>query len=369
MRTKSKSKTPNLFYCFVAVFALKLFYLPADLSLFSLDSFSFNTAQLALSVYAICITFLISAVYAVIIHKLLKLRTAVTDFCTALLVVDPFFRYSILIFEYGVLLFTALILCIYFVTGKSLNVKSVLLGVFVFISVLLDSTAIFCQIPLVSLAYGFNLLPTENELLNPVGKISKKQMSANRRLVTKKRVTLAAVFAVLIVLPLILKTYLLGNVLNQFRNFFAPIQVFSFFTNRRLFAVSVPYLGLLSAFTAKYLLKKSGGKKESVGFAFDNARFLWFSLPLFAMIFAGIWRYPQSIGICSLMCTAAIILIFLCDTETSAELTAEFSSFYRKHKIFISAVFIAYFFIIQYIFKDMQITVLDSIMSVAGSRQ
>ncbi len=362
------TKKTHLFYCFVAAFALKIFYLPADLSLFNFDSFLLNTTQLTLSVYAIVTSFLLSAVYAVILHKLLKLQNIVFGFCAVLLIVDPFFRYSILTFEYNFLLLVTLLLCLCFAEGKSFRLKSILMAVFVIFSILIDSTAIFCHIPVAALVYGFSLLPTEEKLLNPVGKIKKKQISANKRLVAKKRVTLTAAFAALILLSVFIKTTPLADLLNNIKNDFIPVQIFSYFTDRRLVFVSVPYFFLLAVFITKYLLKKSNGERKNLRFAFDNASFLWFVLPAFAMIFAGIWRYPQSISVCSLMCTITIIFISLYDPETTSEIAHDFSTFYNKHKISVCVSFLAYFFLTQYIFKNIQITILDSILTVAGNR-
>ncbi len=366
MKTKVSVFSPHFFGILLFLFGLNLLSLPSYYSIVDFNSMQLGTDRLAELMLTMFVVFLFSAACAAAVFMLTRKQDVFFGLCAALLVADPLLKCSIINIRYLLLFVTAVILCFYLIKGESIKLKTLFASLYILISTTVYSESVSCHIPVVVLVYGFSIMAQENSKAVPAYVNQKK--SESRLNIKNSKVIYVSLPVIAFVLSLFIREKLLKRDLYLFD---IGYQNIGNLTARSSFWVAViPYVCLLLAFTVKYILVKSEGKKINFAFLMKNAKFLWVILLSVLLVAAGkaVFGYNTGITVINTIFVASAILIYLNDQTVSSQVVESFLQIYRKHKFIMLALAFVWFLAVQYLFKDTQRTVIDSVMEIVGNR-
>lgn len=346
----------RIFLYSVILFLLNILSVPAT------GSFDFSQAD-PLLIIAVLVLLLFSTACAVILHKLIISDSILLRFCAIFLLADPLFRCSILNFSYLIILTVAAVLCLYLIIGKTFIVKTILVQVFIFASTLINKESAFSITPLVALIYGFSVFPG-NEILTP--KVKKKK--TDKKPTSPKSIVIAAVMTALWILSIFVAEKIPGEISVRGRILNSTLSTEKLFEDCRFLIAAGPYLALFICFFAMYISAKTKDKKKSSRSVTPLISLCLPILVAFALITTGIFafNYVSGITVFNLVSVAAIVIISLKDIEGVSEPANRILFFYQKHKFAFGLIFAGWFGLTQYLFNNVQYTVMDMILSVTG---
>lgn len=345
----------------LAIFFANVLYLPDSFLFFDVHEFSFRKSHPGLYVGVALALVLFSAVCAMVIQRLFSKKDIFLFACGVLILADTLFRSAMLSFVHIVLLAVSIAITLYLSEGKSFLLKTVFTCVFAVAVPLVSPEASFCQLPLVLTAYGFALAEEKEAAPMLKNKKGNKQKAKNG---VKETVLMAVLTAAGICLGALLKDDVSSAVATSN---FGAVATSNFF-DKAFWIGFVPYVILFVAFVCGYFAAKSKEHKKSLGQVIVQSNFVWFTvlsicLVLYGIIFA---KLSASVTVLNVLMVETVVLIYLQRTKSSQKAADGISEFFCKHKYSVTAVSIVWFFVTQFVLKNVQFSLLDRMLSMVG---
>ena len=122
------------------------------------------------------------------------------------------------------------------------------------------------------------------------------------------------------------------------------------------------------AFVCGYFAAGSKEQKKSAGVVIAQSDFVWLtalsiSLVLYGIIFA---KLSASVTVLNVLVIEVVILLYSRGTKSSQQAADGMSEFFCKHKYSVAAVAAVWFFVTQFVLKDIQFSLLDRMLSMVG---
>ncbi len=343
------------------LFFVNVLFLPDAYLIFDTFNFDIRENHIGLCVLIALTLLVLSAVSAVIIQKLFSAKDEFLAICGMLLLADTLFKSTVLNFIHLALLTVSIILSLYLSQGKKFWLKTVLTSVFVVVLPVLSPESIFCQVPFVLIAYSFALAKEKEAAPALKNKKGNKQKAKNT---IKETVLMAGLTALGIILGFSLKDSVSDVVLAiGYSN-----NASAYFLNGSFCIGFIPYVILLVAFVWGYFVAKSKEQKKSVGKVIAQSDFWWITLLSFGFVLYGIIveRLSSSITVLNALSVATVVLLYSEGTKSSQKSAEGILAFFRKYKYVVLSVVIVWFFVTQFVLKNMQFSLLDRMLSMVG---
>ncbi len=345
----------------LAVFFVNVLFLPDSFLLFDVHGFSLRKSHFGLYIGVALALVLFSAVCAMVIQRLFSKKDSFLFACGVLILADTLLRCTMLSFIHLIFLTASIAIAVYLCEGKSFLLKTVLACVFVVAVPLVSPEASFCQVPLVLSAYGFALAKEKEAAPMLKNKKGNKQKSKNA---VKETVLMAGLTALGICLGALVKDDVSSAVATSN---FGAVATSNFF-DKAFWIGFVPYVILFVAFVCGYFAAKSKDHKKSAGQVIVQSDFVWLTvlsicLVLYGIIFA---KLSASVTVLNMLLIEAVVLLYLQGTKSSQKAADGISEFFCKHKYSVTAVAAVWFFVTQFVLKNVQFSLLDRMLSMVG---
>lgn len=357
MKTKKFSILISIL-CSAVIFAV---IVPYEYAMLSLDQFTQSSDLTVKSLIITVASLLLVFVCLAIMHGLLKSGNAFFDCCAILLITDPLLKCSMLDLKYICLLIATVLLCFYFSRSKSPVLKTVLMAVFAFASVMIYKDAAFCHVPVASLVYGFTLMPAENAADN-LGEDSKKSAVLPTAAIIPS-------IALPFVLAVVLKT-IFADKLFSLNMIFRFVNANTLFYKGRLLFAVIPSICLLVMFIHKYFRTKREGEKSTLNIKLKKAKLLLPILLPLVPILLGIFvfdSYPAA-AVTNMFFIIAILAFYHYDPQPASKAACDILAMFRKHKFIWCTLFFLWLVAVSALFKDSSTSILDNISTLSGGK-
>ena len=345
----------------LALFFVNVLFLPEAYLIFDTFNFGIRENHLMLCVLVTLTLLALSAVSAVIIQKLFSAKDDFLSICGMLLLADTLFKSTALNFIHLALLTASMTLLLYFAQGRRFRLKTVLTSVFVVVLPVLSPESAFCQVPFVLIAYSFALAKEKETAPALKNKKGNKQKAKNA---IKETVLMVCLTALGIGVGILLDDTVADAVIK-----FGHSENVSSYVSSNAFCIGfIPYLLFVTVFLGGYFKAQSKEQKKSVGKVIAQSDFWWLTLLSFGLVFYGIIveRLSSSITVLNVISIATVVLLYCGGAKSSQKSAEGIMAFLRKYKYAALASVIVWFFVTQFVLKNMQFSLLDRLLSMVG---
>ena len=344
--SKVFSKTNLQRFVFFTIILIRcIFYLSERALGFYIRAFDFDiTAQSVLLITAVLV---FSAVFSIIIEKLITTDSAILVFPVLLFFLDPLFKNTFTNFTHFLILILDLFVICYLVKGKSTVGINIVTALFILLISMLYEHAAYSHVPLILLVYIFNC-------------DFKKTKSRNSFLIS-----------FILLMALSFAAALLNRKLSD--NFPALI---SFSINNfnttillpKLFAVSIPYLAIEFIFIKKYLENKFKRNNFDFEFLIQNAAFVFMVPVVYLLMLVGIlvFKYTESFTMLNLTVPLTIIAMYYNDSTVVKATIEQLLNRIKAKPAAWTVVLILWVIISQNFFQGIQDTLWNNVLSIVG---
>lgn len=358
----------TLLYTFLFYF-FNVFSVSNGKFIFDFFSLRFRRENFIECILTTVLLLLFTIIYATIIRKIETAQNGEYAFFAVLLVVDPLLKSIRFNIASLIVLIITIILCVYLYTGKSLNLKIVLVAAYMLVMPLFCPEVIGSYTSIVVIVFGVILFGYEKDDGEQVYKKRSKQNYNNIKQF-KKVGCILLLLGLLIFLSIILNKHLSSIPLVAKMIFSFEKGAYFSYKDIGFWLAVIPYIGILVAFISKYFYLKNKREKFSLSSCFIESKYLIFNLLVFAGTLIGILVFENYSGLAifNVLITLSIMLIARYDPSNYAEVMKSFSAIYRKHKFMLWTLFIIWFVFEQYQFRYTLCPDLSHILDLVGGR-
>lgn len=345
----------------LAIFVINVLFLPDNYLLFDTIALSIRENDIVLCVLVALAVLLLSAVSAMVIHKIFSSEDKFIVGCGMLLLADILFRHTALNLVHLIFLSVSVILALVITEGKKLLPKTLLTAALALVLPVLSPESAFCQVPLVLVAYSFALTKANEEIPTVKNKKGNTKKTTNR---IKETVLVAGMTALGIFLGVLLEENVASVIAASDYN----ADAFANFSKAPFWIGFIPYAILLVAFVCIYFANKSKEQKKSVGQVIVQSDFVWLTILSIGLVLYGIIveKLYSSITVFNVIMVETVILLYLHNDKSSCKSAEGVFGFCNKYRYAVFAVFAVWFFVTQFVLKNVQFSLLDRMLSMVG---